>query len=887
MQRVPDSVRGRVVAGRAHPKPRPLLHLPVDPRTDGGSVRPLAQLLRRRGSAGSDQARRGTVRRISGGYGADRGAGASGDAVLRARRDHRRTVQPERECSQHRRTAQRHGKRARHDAAPRARRGPGPRSDRRARRIRLAPLGRPRLRSRMTRRQPAQTEDLLHRRLALTDEEFEAIVDKLGRPPNDTELAMFAAMWSEHCSYKSSKVHLRSLPTRGPQVLVGPGQDAGVVDLGDGVACVFKMESHSHPSAVEPFQGAATGVGGVVRDVLSLGARPVALLDPLRFGPLDDARNRYLFAGVVAGIGQYGNSIGVPTVGGEVKFAPCHGPNPTVNVMCVGFAPTDRLLRGRPGRRGSVLVLIGASTGRDGIGGVSVLASRTLDQDAHTSRPSVQIGDPVSEKLLIEACLELADRGLLEGLQDLGGAGLTCAVSESAARAGLGAELDLDAVPQREPGMEPFEILTSESQERMLAVVRPDAVDAVRDVCRRWGLSASSVGNLVEGGGLRVRHRGGVVAEVPAAALANDGPEYQRPAERPRWLDRVREDDPTGTPLPGSLEDAFVAVLGSPNVAGKRWVWEQYDSLVQGGTVQGPGADAAVIRLEGTLRAVAVSSDGNGRYCHLDPYLGAAHAVAEAARNVAAVGARPLAVTNCLNFGNPERPEVMWAFAESIRGMADACRALQTPVTGGNVSFYNESGDSAIWPTPVVGMLGLIEDYRLVVGTGFPRPGLYVYLLGETLAELGGSEFGEVILGRVSGRPPSLDLDREAALLRLLQRAAHDDLLDSAHDCSDGGLAITLAESAIAADTGFAVSLPGDLPPHVTLFAESASRAVVSLAPERAQRFEDLSAALHVPYTRLGETGGPRMVFDSLFELTVAEARAVYEDAIPRLLGER
>ncbi|MFL5797171.1 MAG: phosphoribosylformylglycinamidine synthase subunit PurL [Actinomycetota bacterium] len=733
----------------------------------------------------------------------------------------------------------------------------------------------------------APPADALHRALGLTDEEYDRVVATLGREPNRAELAMYSVMWSEHCSYKSSKVHLRKLPTEGPAVLVGPGEDAGVVDLGDGVAAVFKLESHSHPSAVEPYQGAATGVGGIVRDILSMGARPVALLDPLRFGPLTEPRNRWLLGGVVGGIGGYGNCIGVPTVGGEIAFAAAHTANPTVNVMCVGLARAERLMRGRAEGEGNLLVLIGGRTGRDGIGGVSVLASRTIEDDAGDSRPSVQIGDPFTEKLLIECCLELIERDLLIGLQDLGGAGLTCAVSESASRAGMGADVDLDAVPLRQAGMEPFEILTSESQERMLGVVEPDRFDEVAAVCEKWGLPPAVIGRVAGHGNLRARRGDEVVAEVPARSLAEEGPTYRRLMREPDELDAMAEDDPTFATVTTPPGEAFLTLLASPNVASKRWAFEQYDSIVGGQTVQGPGADAAIVRIEGTLKAMALSTDGKGRYGALNPYLGAAHAVAEAARNVATVGARPLAVTNCLNFGNPERPEVMWAFAESVRGMADACRALQTPVTGGNVSFYNESGDSAIWPTPVVGMLGLIEDYRLVVGAGFPRPGLYVYLLGETLAELGGSEFGEVILGRVSGRPPSLDLDREAALLRLLQRAAHDDLLDSAHDCSDGGLAITLAESAIAADTGFAVSLPGDLPPHVTLFSESASRAVVSVAPERAQRFEDLSAALHVPFARLGETGGPRMVFDSLFELTIAEARAVYEDAIPRLLGER
>ncbi|MGH2724289.1 MAG: phosphoribosylformylglycinamidine synthase subunit PurL [Actinomycetota bacterium] len=726
----------------------------------------------------------------------------------------------------------------------------------------------------------------LHRALGLTDDELDRIRDTLGREPNSAELAMYGAMWSEHCSYKSSKIHLRALPTEGPQVLVGPGEDAGVVDLGDGLACVFKLESHSHPSAIEPFQGAATGVGGIVRDVLSMGARPVALLDPLRFGPLEDDRNRWLLSGVVAGIGQYGNSIGVPTVGGEVKFAAAHGPNPTINVMCVGLAPADRLLRARAEGEGNLLLLLGASTGRDGIGGVSVLASRTLDESAQESRPSVQIGDPFSEKLLIEACLELADAGLLVGLQDLGGAGITCAVSESAARAGAGAEIDLDAVPLREPGMEAFEILTSESQERMLAVVRPRDRDAVEAVCRRWGLASAAIGRVTGDGAVRARRDGRVVAEVPATSLAEEGPEYRRPMSSPSSLDALHEDDPTFAMPPLGPEGAFRRVLASPNVASKRWVWERYDSLVQGNTVHGPGGDAAVVRIEGSLKAVALSTDGNGRYGHLDPFLGGAHAVAEAARNVASVGARPLAITNCLNFGNPERPEVMWAFAETVRGMAEACRALGTPVTGGNVSFYNESGESSVYPTAVVGMLGLLDDYRLRVGSGF-GPGAVVYLLGETFPELGGTEYAEAVLGKVSGRPPGLDLAREAALHRLLVEGARADLLASAHDCSDGGLAVALAESATAGDTGFAVTLPGDLPAHVALFSESASRAVVSVQPERAEPFDDLAAELEVPFARIGETGGPRMVFDDLFEMAVAEARDIDESVLPGLMAAR
>jgi phosphoribosylformylglycinamidine synthase II len=729
-------------------------------------------------------------------------------------------------------------------------------------------------------------DEPLHRALGLTDDEHGRIVATLGRQPTQSELAMYAAMWSEHCSYKSSTVHLRTLPTEGPQVLVGPGEDAGAVGVGDGLAAVFKLESHSHPSAIEPYQGAATGVGGIVRDVLSMGARPVALMDPLRFGPLEDERNRWLLGGVVAGIGGYGNCIGVPTVGGEVKFAAPHGPNPTVNVLCLGFAPADGLMRSRAEGVGNHLVLIGASTGRDGIGGVSVLASRTLSEGSEAHRPSVQIGDPFSEKLLIEACLEMIDTGLLAGLQDLGGAGITCAVSESAARAGAGAEIDLDAVPLREPGMEAFEILTSESQERMLAVVRPEDLDAVRAVCETWGLTAAVFGRVTEGGGVRVRMGGEVVGEVPARSLADEGPVYDRPMARPAWLDDLQEDDPTYAEPPVEPGEALLRLLGAPNIASKRWVWEQYDHVVQGNTLEGPGGDAAVIRIEGTVRAVALSTDGNGRYGHLDPYLGGAHAVAEAARNVAATGARPLAATNCLNFASPERPEVMWSFAETIRGLGDACRALGTPITGGNVSFYNETGDSAVYPTAVVGVLGLLDDYRLRLGTAF-EPGALVYLLGETFAELGATEYAEAVLGKVSGRPPALNLDREASLHRVLVEGAAAEILASAHDCSEGGLAVTLAESAIAGDCGFAVATDGDLPAHVWLFSESSSRAVVSVPPDRAGDVEALCGRHEVPFARLGETGGPRMVFGDLFEVTVREAREAHEATIPRLMSIR
>jgi phosphoribosylformylglycinamidine synthase subunit PurL len=730
----------------------------------------------------------------------------------------------------------------------------------------------------------ADDREPLHRRLGLTDDEHVRIVEALGREPNPAELAMYSVMWSEHCSYKSSKRHLRALPTEGPAVLVGPGQDAGAIDVGDGTAVVFKIESHSHPSAIEPYQGAATGVGGIVRDIVSMGARPVALLDPLVFGPLTDERNRWLLGGVIAGIGGYGNCIGVPTVGGEIRFAAPHTANPTIDVMCVGVADADHLVtaQSRTPSAGSLMVLYGASTGRDGIGGVSVLASATLEEGVEASRPSVQIGDPFAEKLLIEASLELIGSGLLEGLQDLGGAGITCAVSESAARAGLGASLDLDAVPLREPGMEPFEILISESQERMLAIVEPSKLEAVQRVCERWGLRTAVAAVMTEGGALTVRHAGRVVADVPARSLTDDAPEYDRPAARP--ADADPGDDPTFATFEADLAETLLELLSSANVASKRWAYEQYDRLVQGNTIAGPDSDAAVVRIEGTLKGLAVSTDSKGRFGILDPYLGAMHAVAEAARNVAVTGATPLAITNCLNLGNPERPEVMWQLIESIRGIREACLALETPVTGGNVSLYNESGGSAIWPTPVIGMVGLLADHRLRVPSAFPRPGLTIYLLGETFAELGGSEFAETILGVVAGRPPALDLGRERALHRVLAEAAARTVLASAHDCGDGGLAVALAEAAIGGGNGFAVTLTTDLPAHVALFSESAARAVVSADPADEDELVRLASEHGVPIVRIGETGGPRALVEGLVDVPVRDLAAAWEGAIPELL---
>jgi phosphoribosylformylglycinamidine synthase II len=735
----------------------------------------------------------------------------------------------------------------------------------------------------------SSTAVALHVQLGLTDEEFGRILSILGREPTRAELAMYSLMWSEHCSYKSSKIHLRRLPSQGARVLQGPGENAGVVDLGDGVAAVFKIESHNHPSFVEPFQGAATGVGGIIRDILAMGARPAASLNSLRFGDPSEPLQRRLLEGVVAGVGHYGNCVGVATVGGEVVFDPCYAGNPLVNALTVGFMPADRLLTGRAGRPGDLALLLGAKTGRDGIGGASVLASASFEEGDEAKRPNVQVGDPFQEKLLIEACLELGERRLLRGLQDLGAAGISCAVAEVAARAGMGMEVDLDAVPLREPSMEAWEVLVSESQERMLALVDPARLGDVLEVCHRWGILANVLGNMTTGGMLRVRFRGEVVAEVSAGSLADEGPVYQRPLVPPPVPAAG-----AGVPLDGDPAEAVLALAADPMCASKRWVWEQYDRFVGHGTVAGPGCDAAVLRVPGTGRAVALATDGNGRYAALDPAAGAALAVAEAARNVACAGARPIAVTNCLNFASPERPEVMGSFAAAVDGMAAACRALELPVTGGNVSFYNESSGRPIHPTPIVGVLGLLEDATAAVPAGFPGPGLDVWLLGTTRVELGGSVWQRLATGRLEGSPPALDLAAEAALHRLLADLAGRRLLAGSHDLSDGGLALALVESALAAGVGATVDLPGVLPaglpagqlPLAALVSESSSRVLVATPPQAGGQLVALATAAGVPAARLGATGGDRLVVPGLLDLPLSRLRDAYEGALPRALGE-
>ncbi|MGH2748798.1 MAG: phosphoribosylformylglycinamidine synthase subunit PurL [Actinomycetota bacterium] len=717
----------------------------------------------------------------------------------------------------------------------------------------------------------------LHRELGLTDEEHESIRSRLGRDPSYTELAMFSVMWSEHCSYKSSRVHLRHLPSEGKQVLVGPGEGAGVVEVAPGIAVAWKIESHNHPSYVEPFNGAATGVGGIVRDILSMGARPIALLDSLRFGPPDAARTGYLVDGVVHGISAYGNSIGVPTVGGEVVFEDCYAQNPLVNAACLGIVE-DRMMSGRAEGVGNAVVLIGSSTGRDGIGGASVLASATFDEASLDKRPSVQVGDPFTEKLLIEACLELIRRDLLVGFQDLGAGGISCPTSEMTSKAQTGMTVEIGRVHLREPTMEPFEVMISESQERMLAVVEPEKVAEVLAVCTRWGLQANVIGEVTSSDRLEVMHDGEVVADVPAHALAEEGPIYERPFRPPVWIDDLRSASP-GDEAADDLRGAFLSVLGSPSVASKRWVWEQYDHMIFLGTIGPPGGDAAVIRLPDHDVAVALTTDGSGRYCYLDPYEGARLAVAEGARNVACTGARPLAVTNCLNFGDPTKPGVMWQFAEAVRGITDACRALETPVVGGNVSFYNETDDRAIYPTPVIGMLGVLDRPERAVGLAFRGPGDIVVLLGTTEpTDFGGSEFAKIVHCVVAGRPPGLDLDRELALHRTLIEAASAEILASAHDLAEGGLAIALAESALAGEHGFVIS-PPEGETHRMLFSESPSRALVSCAPGNLDALMGVARAHGVAVAEIGSVGGMNLDFGA-FSVSTVDARRTYENSL-------
>jgi phosphoribosylformylglycinamidine synthase subunit PurL len=724
-------------------------------------------------------------------------------------------------------------------------------------------------------------------RHGLKPDEYDRIVAFMGREPNLTELGIFSVMWSEHCSYKSSRVHLKTLPTGGPQVLQGPGENAGAVDIGEGLAAVFKIESHNHPSFIEPYQGAATGVGGIIRDIFTMGARPIALLNSLRFGSLDEPATRRLLEGVVAGIAGYGNSIGIPTVGGEIAFEPSYAGNPLVNVFCLGISKASDIIKGVASGAGNAVYYVGAKTGRDGIHGAT-MASAEFDDKSAEKRPAVQVGDPFMEKLLLEACLEVMKTDTLIGIQDMGAAGLTCSTTEMGSRGGAGVEIDVAKVPQRESGMTPYEIMLSESQERMLLVVKRGREAEVERIFEKWDLHASHIGEVTTDGMLRVKENGTVVAEIPNRALTDEAPVYRRPMSRPDYLDEVQRLnlDALG-PRDGRIRDdnaALLALLGSPAIGSKRWVYRQYDHMVRTNTVNMPGMGAGVVRIKDTDRALAMSVDGNGRYCYLDPRRGAMLAVAEAARNVACAGAKPLAATNCLNFGNPERPGIMWQFGQAVEGISEACVALDTPITGGNVSLYNETDGKAIFPTPVIGVVGLLEHADRVVSRCFRSAGDAIVLLGEGHGELGGSEYLKVMHGLVQGAPPALDLKAERALQDLLVDLATAKLMRSAHDCSDGGLAVTLAEctfdtGGIGADVAIdEIAGPGDTATRhaAALFGESASRVVVSVAPDGAAEVVGRAEAAGVPARVIGRTGGQelRIAVGGQVVVTVAVADA-------------
>jgi phosphoribosylformylglycinamidine synthase subunit PurL len=730
-------------------------------------------------------------------------------------------------------------------------------------------------------------------RHGLTTQEYDRIVKTLGREPSLTELGIFSVMWSEHCSYKSSRVHLKKLPTRGRRVLQGPGENAGAVDIGDGLAAVFKIESHNHPSFIEPYQGAATGVGGIIRDIFTMGARPVALMNSLRFGSLDGPRGahmRRLVEGVVAGISGYGNSIGIATVGGEVVFDDCYAGNPLVNVFCLGLSSAEGLVKGRAGGEGNAVYYVGAKTGRDGIHGAT-MASAEFDESSAEKRPAVQVGDPFMEKLLLEACLELMATDSLIGVQDMGAAGLTCSTSEMGARGGVGIEIDVALVPQRETGMTPYEIMLSESQERMLLVVKRGREADVERIFEKWDLHAVRIGHVTSDGLLRVRERGAIVAEIPNRALVDDAPTYVRPTTRPPYLDDAQRID-LGALTLAEPRTALLALLGSPTIASKRWVYRQYDHMIGTSSIVRDGFGAGVLRVKGTSRALAVSVDGNGRYCYLDPRRGAALAVAEAARNVACAGATPIGATNCLNFGNPERPEIMWQFAEAVEGIREACEALEIPITGGNVSLYNETDGQAIYPTPVIGVVGLIDRADRALGRAFRGAGADIVLLGDNFGELAASEYLKTLHGLAQGAPPALDLGRERALQRVLVQAADQGLLQSAQDCSDGGFAVALAESAFdTGGIGAEVDLPDAGGAIATLFGESASRVIVSVSPGSSPALMELARAAGVPARIIGKTGGARLRMsiegEQAIDVAVAEAEQIWTTGLEKYFKSR
>jgi phosphoribosylformylglycinamidine synthase II len=734
--------------------------------------------------------------------------------------------------------------------------------------------------------------------LGLKKDEYQSIREILGRRPTSSELAMYSVMWSEHCSYKSSKVHLRQFGSKVPKndsMLVGIGENAGVVDIGDGWAVTFKVESHNHPSYVEPYQGAATGIGGIVRDIISMGARPVAVMDPLRFGDPENPDTRRVLTGIVSGIGGYGNCLGLPNIGGEIVFDPSYQGNPLVNALCVGTMKHEDIHLAKATGLGNAVILYGARTGGDGIGGVSVLASETFDADGPAKRPSVQVGDPFMEKLLIECTLEVLHAGLVEGIQDLGGAGISCATSELASNGEGGMHVWLDRVLLRDSTLSPEEILMSESQERMCAVVEPAKIDAFMAVCKKWDVEAVVIGEVNNSGRLTVEWHGEEIVNVPPRSVAHDGPVYERPYARPNWMDVRQAAGPEDLVRPSSaaeVKQTWLTMTGTPNLASKSWVTSQFDRYVMGNTILAQPEDSGMIRVdEVTGLGVAVSTDCNARFAALDPYKGAQLALAESYRNVAVTGAKPLAVTNCLNFGSPEDPAVMWQFEQAVTGLADACLEMGTPVTGGNVSFYNQTGEVAIHPTPVIGVLGVIADVESRTPMAWGLDGELVYVLGTTRDELAGSEWAHAIHAHLGGHPPVLNLQSEMTLAEILVAGSVQKLFSAAHDISEGGIAQTIAEMAMRSGVGVRLEVPAGLDAFTFLWSESATRAVVVVPQDRNEDFLALCSSKSFPVTKIGSVDSLSKsielagVFGETIALDIEEMRVISEETLPRLFG--
>ena len=727
----------------------------------------------------------------------------------------------------------------------------------------------------------------------LTSDEYRRILDLIGRPPNFTELGIFSVMWSEHCSYKSSRPFLKKLPTEGPRVLQGPGENAGVIDIGDGFAVVFKIESHNHPSFIEPHQGAATGVGGIMRDVFTMGARPIALMDSLRFGELDEPRTRFLLNGVVDGIASYGNCTGVPTVGGEVYFDSCYNGNILVNAFCLGLAKADRIFLAKAGGVGNRILYVGSKTGRDGIHGASLLASSEFDETTEDKRPTVQVGDPFTEKLLIEACLEIMEFSWVVGVQDMGAAGLTSSSFEMAHRSHAGVNMDLSTVPLREEGMTPYEILLSESQERMLFVIEPGHEEEAAAILEKWGLDAAIIGEVTDELGVRIHFEGKEVVNLPTLPVVDGALDLKRETKRPEYLDKIGHLNLKELPEPARGDKAFTKLIACPNIASKEWVYEQYDHMVRLNTLVLPGSDAAVIRIKDTKKAVALSVDCNSRFCYLDPYEGAAIAVAESSRNVVCSGATPIGLTNCLNFGNPEKPEIMWQFEQAVCGMGDACLYFDIPVVSGNVSLYNETKGEAIFPTPTVAVVGLIEDQSKVMTAGFKQAGDCIGLIGFTMEELGGSEYLKVLFDRNEGKPPVLDRKHEKQVQEFCLELIQKGLIQSAHDCSEGGLAIAVAESCFSAKEealGATLELESTLRGDALLFGETQSRIIISFPEELTDQIENLALSYPVDFSLIGKTGGSQFTVSingqEYIKQDIESAKEIWKTSLGRYAGQ-